>query len=169
MWAELIRRFKKSRPDEQLPSNKEIMEEIETIKRNFRKQSVFLDLFRKETLERLEERRVKEVQHFFELTDAFFYYDCSLRERPDLSSGQQEALSIIWEKLEALLSSVGIDIIRKVDVDFDSRLYEAMEKVREGNGKPVVKQILQPGYVYQGRVIKPAKAIIEMENSESQE
>jgi molecular chaperone GrpE (heat shock protein) len=140
-----------------------------TIKRNFRKQGIFLDLFRKETLERLEERRVKEVQHFFELANAFFYYDCSLRERPDLSSGQQEALSIIWEKLEALLSSVGIDIIRKVDVDFDPRLYEAMEKVREGNGKPVVKQILQPGYVYQGNVIKPAKAIIEMENSESQE
>jgi molecular chaperone GrpE (heat shock protein) len=44
-----------------------------------------------------------------------------------------------------------------------------MEKVREGNGKPVVKQILQPGYVYQGNVIKPAKAIIEMENPESQE
>ena len=169
MWSKFMRFFKKGKSGEKLPSTKEIMQEIDVIKKNFRKQGLSLDLFRKEVLEKLEEKRAKDVEQFFELAEAFFYHDRSLKEIPGMSSSQQEALSIVWHKLEALLSFAGIEIIRRVDVDFDPRLYEAVEKVAEGNGRPVVKKIIQPGFVYEGRIIKPAKVIVERENFESRE
>ena len=169
MWSKLMGFFKKDKTDKKLPSTKEIMEVIDVIKKIFRKQGLFLDLLRKEVLEKLEEKRAKDVERFFELAEAFFYHDRSLKKIPGMSSSQQEALAIVWHKLEALLSSLGIEIIRRVDVDFDPRLYEAVEKVAEGNGKPVVKKIIQPGFIYEGRIIKPAKVIVERENFESKE
>lgn len=169
MWSKFFKLLKKDEGRQKLPSTREIMEEIDIIKKNFRKQAVFLDLFRKEILERLEEKRMKDVDRFVELAEAFFHYDRSLREVPGISSSQHEALGLVWRKLEDLLSSVGIEIIRKMDVDFDPRLYEAVEKVAEGNGKPVVRKILQPGYICKGRVMKPAKVIVERENLGSQE
>jgi len=169
MCSKFMRFFKKDKSGENLPSTREIMQEIDVIKKNFRKHGFFLDLFRKEVLEKFEEKRTKDVEHFFELAEAFFYHNRLLRELPNISSSQQEALAIVWHKLEASLSSVGIEIIRRVDVDFDPRLYEAVEKVAEGDGRPVVKKIIQPGFVYEGRVVKPAKVIVERENFESRE
>jgi molecular chaperone GrpE (heat shock protein) len=169
MFSKFMRFFKKDKGDEKLPSTKEIMEEIEVIKKIFRKQGLSLDLFRKEVLEKLEERRTGEVEHFFRLAEAFFYHDRSLKEIPGMASSQQEALAIVWHQLEALLSSVGIEIIRRVGVDFDPRLYEAVERVADGNGRPVVRRVIQPGFIHEGRVIKPAKAVIEREKLESKE
>jgi len=169
MWSKVMRFFKKDKCDEKLPSTREIIEEIEVIKKIFRKQGLFLDLFKKDVLDKLEEKRNKEVEPFFELAEAFFYHDRLLKEIPGISSSQQEALAIVWHKLNALLSSVGIEIIRSVDVDFDPRLYEAVEKVTEGNERPIVKKIIQPGFIYGGKIIKPAKVIVERENFESKE
>jgi molecular chaperone GrpE (heat shock protein) len=169
MWSKFIRFFKKDKGDTKLPSTREIMQEIDVIKKIFRKQGLSLDLFRKEVLEKLGEKRAKDIERFFELVEAFFYHDRLLKEIPGMSSSQHEVLAIVWHKLEALLSSVGIEIIRRVDVDFDSRLHEAIEKVAEGNGRPVVKKIIQPGFVYEGRINKPAKVIVERENFGSKE
>jgi molecular chaperone GrpE (heat shock protein) len=167
MWSKIVGLFSKADPRDTPPSSREILEEISNLKKGLRKQTAFLDLFRKEVAERLEEKRVKEVVYFIELAEAFFHHDRSLREISDLSSNQRDALEIVWQKLEALLTSVGIQVVRKVDVHFDSRLHEAMEKLAEGNGSPVVKRILQPGFVHEGRVVKPAKVMIERENCES--
>ena len=60
-----MRLFKKGKSGEKLPSTKEIMQEIDVIKKNFRKQGLSLDLFRKEVLEKLEENRAKDVEQFF--------------------------------------------------------------------------------------------------------
>ena len=167
MWSKWIGVFKKGKIEEKLPSTQEILEEIKSLKKSLWKQAAFLDLFRKEVVEKLEENKVTEARHFIELAEAFFYHDRSLREMSDISPNQQEALEIVWEKLEVLLDSVGIEVVREVDVHFDPRLHEAMEKLPEGSGSPVVKRILQPGFVHEGRVIKPAKVMLERENSES--
>lgn len=167
MWSKWIGVFKKAKTEERLPSTQEILEEVKSLRKSLWKQAAFLDLFRKEVAERLEEKRVTDVEPFIEFAEAFFYHDRSLREIPDLSSNQHGALEIVWEKLEVLLDSVGIEVVREVDVHFDPRLHEAMEKLPEGTGSPVVKRILQPGFVHGGRVVKPAKVVIERENCES--
>lgn len=164
MWSKIIELFGKTEPRDTPPSPREILDEISNLKKSLRKQTAFLDLFRKEVVKMLEEKKVMEVRHFIDLSEAFFYHDLCIREIFDISSNQLEALEIVWQKLEALLNSVGIEIVRNVDVHFDPRLHEAMEKLPEGNGRSVVKKILQPGFICERRVVKPAKVIIEREN-----
>ncbi len=163
MLSKIARFLCKPRIEENLPSVQEILEEMNGLKRSLRKQSVFLDLFRKEVVERLEEKRIEEIRPFIELAEAFFYHDCSLREISDISSNQHEELEIVWQKIETLLNAADIEIVRKLDVPFDPRLHEAMERLPEGDGSPMVKRVLQPGFVHKGSVIKPAKVIIERE------
>ena len=164
MWSKLVEFFCKTRTEEGLPSLKDIVEEINLVKKSLRKQAAFLDLFRKEVAERLEEKRIEDINLFLETAEAFFYYDRSVREISDLSSNQHQGLEIVWQKMETLLNCVGIEIVRQIGVPFDPRLHEALEKAPEGDGIPVVKRILQPGFVYEERVIKPAKVMIEREN-----
>ena len=71
MWSKLIGFFKKAKTEKNHPSHKEILEE-KSLKKSLRKQTVFLDLFRKEVLERLEEKRVKEVRHLLNWHRPFF-------------------------------------------------------------------------------------------------
>jgi molecular chaperone GrpE len=164
MWSKLVEVFCKTRTEEGLPSHKDIVEEINLVKKSLRKQAAFFDLFRKEVVERLEEKRIEDINPFIETAEAFFYYDRSVREISDLSSNQHQGLEIVWQKMETLLNCVGIEIVRQLGVPFDPRLHEALEKVPEGDGIPVVKRILQPGFVYEERVVKPAKVMIEREN-----
>ena len=164
VWSKIARFLRKSKTEENLPSIREILEEMKSLKKSLRKQSAFLDLFRKEVVETLEEKRIEEIRPLIELAEAFFYHDRSLREFSDISSNQNEGLEIVWRKVETLLSTAGIKIVRKLDVPFDPRLHEAMERLPEGNGSPVVKRVLQPGFVHKESVIKPAKVIIEREN-----
>jgi molecular chaperone GrpE len=163
MWSKFVRFFCKSKAEEELRSHNDIMEEIDLLKKSLRKQSAFLDLFKKEVVEKLEEKRIEDVNPFVETAEAFFYYDRSQREKWDLSSNQQQGLEIVWQKMEALVNCVGVKMVRQLDVPFDPRLHEAMERLPEGDGRPVVKGILQPGFVHGGRVIKPAKVMIERE------
>lgn len=165
MWSGLVKLFREKKVNHRFVLTEKIIEEIEGIKKSFRKQTVLIELLRKEVRDRIEEREIKDLNPFFEFSEAFFYHDRSLRERGDISSSQMEALDIAWQKLDALLSSVGIEMIRKTDVDFDPRLHEAVEKIAEGNGAPSVKKIVQPGYLDNGNVFKPAKVIVEREHT----
>ena len=164
MWSKIARFLCKAKTEENLPSTQEILEEMKGLKKSLRKQTAFLDLFRKEVVERLEEKRIEEIRPLIELAEAFFYHDHSLREISDISSNQLEGLEIVWQKVETLLNAAGIEIVRELEVPFDPRLHEAMERLPEGNGSPVVKRVLQPGFVHKESVIKPAKVIIEREN-----
>ena len=161
MWSKFVRFF--CRTEEGLPSHNDIVEEIDLLKKSVRKQAAFLDLFRKEVVERLEDKRIEDINPFIGTAEAFFYFDRSLKEISGLSSKQCQGLEIVWQKIETLLSCVGVKIVRQLGVPFDPRLHEAMEKVPEGDGNPVVKKILQPGFVHEERVIKSAKVMIERE------
>ena len=164
MWSKIARFLCKAKTEENLPSTQEILDGMKGLQKSLRKQSALLDLFRKEVVETLEEKRIEEIRPLIELAEAFFYHDRSLREISDISSNQHEGLEIVWQKVETLLNAADIEIVRKVDVPFDPRLHEAMERLPEGNGSPVVKRVLQPGFVHKESVIKPAKVIIEREN-----
>ena len=67
---------------------------------------------------------------------------------------------MVWEKLEVLLSGLGLELIRRTGEVFDPRFHQAVESAGGPDGEMVVTRIIQPGYIFQGRVIKPARVII---------
>lgn len=165
MWRNLLNLFSRKSTDKSgdlNPSRRELIDEMRELKKVLRRQGIFFESIKKEFLEKLEEKDLKAADVLFEFTDAFFHLDASLRQAPDLSSNQYQAIEIVWQHLESLLASTGIEIIRQAEINYDPRLYESVGKVSEGDGDPMVKEILLPGYIYKGQVIKPAKAVVEL-------
>jgi len=142
-------------------TNEDIIEEVRNTRKLLRKQGIFHEAFRDEVLRQIEEKNLNDVQPALEFTDALFYLGVSLRDTDNLSLKQDQALKIVWQKLESLFYLIGLEIIHSAGVEFDSRLYEAVEKVSQGTGgRLTVMKVIQPGYIYKGKVLKSAKAII---------
>ena len=138
----------------------EILEELEGVKKVLRRQGLFLEAFKRETLARIEETGLKNADSLLQLAEAFFYFDSSLREVAGLPSGQDEAAEMVWEKLELVLSGLGLELIRRTGEPFDPRLHETVERAAEHDGDAVVTKIILPGYLHHGRVVRPARVII---------
>jgi molecular chaperone GrpE (heat shock protein) len=117
----------------------------------------------------LEEKKLKETTPILQLAESFFYFDSSLRERDDLLSGLNEAAEMVWGKLEYILSGLGLELIRRTGTPFDPRLHESVERTARQDGGEVVSKIIQPGYLHNGQVVKPARVIIgELSNKGNQ-
>ncbi len=161
MWSKLIRFFKDEGPsrDDLEVCKGEILEELEGLKKTLRRQSLFLETFKKETLAMMEERDLRNAEPLLKLAESFFHFDSSLKAG-GLTSAQEEAAEMVWNKLEFLLSGLGMELIRRAGEPFDPRLHEVLEKVAEPEEELVVSKVIEPGYVYQGRVVRPARVII---------
>ena len=148
----------------------EILGELDGVKKTLRRQSLFLETFKKETLVRMGEGVLREAEPIRQLAESFFYFDSFLREGPGLSSDQQEASAMVWNKFEALLSSLGLELIRRTGEPFDPRLHQTVERAEGEKGNMVVTKIIQPGYRYYGEVVRPARVILgELPIKEKQE
>jgi len=164
MWSKVARLFKKREEGEEPTgvSNEEIIDEIGDIKKILRKQGILIEMLKKEILERIAEKEFsgRNLQLFSDVVDSFFYLDMSLQEISGLSPKQKEAAGIVWQKLELMLFSAGVEVIHKTGVSFDPSLHEAVERISDDNASLYVEKLIQPGYIYRGKVIKPAKVII---------
>ena len=171
MWSRILRFFRRKasseKQEEQGVSNEDLLEELEAIKKILRKQNLILEVFKKETSERLERYEIGKIQPFLHLAENFFHLSSFFAEKEDIPEREEEAIEIVWQKLESVLSSAGIEIIRCSGAAFDAAVYQAVEGTSKKCDDPVVTKILQPGFIYQGKVIIHAKVSIgERENSE---
>jgi molecular chaperone GrpE (heat shock protein) len=172
MWSRVIRFFNKdrlSRNDLEVWKS-QILEELEGIKKVLRRQTLFLEALKKEVMAQVGEKVLQDAEPIRQLAESFFYFDSSLREGPSLTSGQNEAAEMVWKKLEPLLSTLGLELIRRTGERFDPRLHQTVERGGGENGNMVVTKIIQPGYLYHGQVIRPARVIIgKIPSKEKQE
>ncbi|MBF0537488.1 MAG: nucleotide exchange factor GrpE [Nitrospirae bacterium] len=135
-------------------------DEIKDIKKAIRRQGISLEVIRNDIIDRIDQKNIKDVQPLIELTDNFFFLIESLMENQDISVGQEEAIEIVWQKLEDVLSMFNLEVIRDIEVPFDPTIHEAIESTCQWTDDPTVERLLQPGYRYMGNVIKPARVII---------
>jgi molecular chaperone GrpE (heat shock protein) len=172
MWTKVIQLFKKdnlTRNDLEVWKG-EILEELEGIKKVLRRQTLFLEALKKEVLAQVGEKVLQDAEPIRQLAESFFYFDSFLRDGHGLSSDQNEAAAMVWNKLEGLLASLGLELIRHTGEPFDPRFHQTVERAEGERGNMVVTKIIQPGYLYHGQVIRPARVIIgELSTKEKQE
>lgn len=158
MW-QFLRRERRSEAEAAEPVDR-TLQELEALKKMLRKQSAFLEEMRQEW----SDHTVKEIRANLEpltgFADAFFYLHQSLREGECLSPQRSEVLEMVWGRLDELLASAEVKMVREASIPFDARLHEALEKVSRGDGRVEVLRIVQPGYLYRDRVVKTAKVIV---------
>jgi molecular chaperone GrpE len=117
------------------------------------------DNFRKRTLKEqthaVELAAQPVVSRLLEVIDDFELALMSAEQKPDFERFRK-GVELVYAKLLDALHSVGLKRIDAEGERFDPEMHEALMQSGEGEGEPVVADVLRPGYTLKGRVIRPA-------------
>ena len=72
-------------------------------------------------------------------------------------------VELVFAKLANTLRSFGVEKIEAEGSNFDPELHEALMQTGEGDGEPVVAEVMRNGYTLKGRVIRPAGVKVTLE------
>ncbi|MEW6609237.1 MAG: nucleotide exchange factor GrpE [bacterium] len=145
-------------------SKHEIIEEVGEIKKALRKQGLFVEMFKEEILERLSEKefteRKEDIERFIDLSDAFFHLQATLTDNLPLQQTWLEVMAIVRQKIDSLLETVGLSIVCQTEVEFNPSLHNAVERLSQDTSPLLVERVIQPGYFYKQKLIRPAKVVV---------
>jgi len=124
------------------------------------------DNFRKRTLKQqthaveLAARPV--VARLLEVLDDFELALMAAEQQPDFEKFRK-GVELVYAKLADVLRAEGVKRIDAQGAPFDPELHEALMQTGEGDGEPVVADVLRPGYTLKGRVLRPAGVRVHKE------
>jgi len=95
------------------------------------------------------------VRRLLEVLDEFDLALMSAEKQPDFDRFLH-GVELVYAKLAEILRSEGLERIEAKGKPFDPNQHEALMQSGEGDGDPVVGDVLRPGYTMKGRVIRPA-------------
>jgi molecular chaperone GrpE len=72
-----------------------------------------------------------------------------------------KGVELVYAKLADALKAEGLERMHAEGAPFDPELHEALMQTGEGDGEPVVVDVLRPGYTLKGRVLRPAGVRVE--------
>lgn len=159
MWQKMRTFFSRKTPQVKDPQG-EILAEMQAIKKLTRKQGALLEKMQEELLEQRDLRLRVELDPLLAFADAFFHLDRFFHGNQEVSPQRQQALGILWEQLDILLGAAEIHMVRERGVPFDERLHQAVTNASPETVKPAVIDMIQPGYVCKGRVLRAARVIV---------
>ena len=99
-------------------------------------------------------RRLLEVMDDFELALL------AAEQQPDFDKFLK-GVELVYAKLVDALRAEGLQRMEAQGSRFDPELHEALLQTGDGEGEPVVADVLRPGYTLKGRVIRPAGVRVE--------
>jgi molecular chaperone GrpE len=95
------------------------------------------------------------VRQLLEVLDEFELALMAAEKQPDFDRFLH-GVEMVYAKLADSLRSAGVERIEADGQPFDPELHEALMHTGEGDGDPVVADVLRTGYTMKGRVIRPA-------------
>jgi molecular chaperone GrpE len=72
-----------------------------------------------------------------------------------------KGVELVYAKLAAALKAEGLERMQAEGAPFDPELHEALMQTGDGDGEPIVVDVLRPGYTLKGRVLRPAGVRVE--------
>ena len=100
------------------------------------------------------------IQRLLEVLDDFDLALMHAQDRPDFDRFLH-GVELVFAKLVDTLRAEGLERIDAQGKPFDPELHEALMQTGNGEGDPVVADVLRPGYTLKGRVLRPAGVRVE--------
>lgn len=72
-----------------------------------------------------------------------------------------KGVELVYAKLVDALKAEGLERIEALGEPFDPEFHEALMQTGEDEGEPIVADVLRPGYMLKGRVLRPAGVRVE--------
>ncbi len=95
------------------------------------------------------------VRRLLEVLDEFELALMAAEDRPDFDRFLH-GVELVYAKLVEALKAEGLERIEALGKPFDPAEHEALMQSGEGDGEPVVADVLRQGYKLRGQVIRPA-------------
>jgi molecular chaperone GrpE len=100
------------------------------------------------------------IMRLLEVLDDFDLALMHAQDRPDFDRFLH-GVELVYAKLVDTLRAEGLERIEAQGKPFDPELHEALMQSGDGEGDPVVADVLRPGYTLKGRVLRPAGVRVE--------
>ncbi len=143
-----------------------VLEEIQGIRKLLRKQSVLMEEVRREQEAAAAAKSGRSIDSLTELCDSVFYLQRAFRHPGFMSREHAQVLGMVMKRLELFAASLGIEIILDEGIIFDPKMHEAVENRSPGSNALQVTEVVQPGYIQNGKVIRPARVIVDAPEDE---
>jgi molecular chaperone GrpE len=74
-----------------------------------------------------------------------------------------DGVDVVQKKLMRSLSAAGLEVVDPIDQPFNPELHEAVatERALSPEDDHLVAQVYQPGYVFQGQLLRPARVVVK--------
>jgi molecular chaperone GrpE len=99
-------------------------------------------------------------RRLLEVLDDFDLALMHAQDRPDFDRFLH-GVELVYAKLLDTLRAEGLEQMDARGKPFDPENHEALMQTGEGEGDPVVADVLRPGYTLKGRVLRPAGVRVE--------
>ena len=100
------------------------------------------------------------VRRLLEVLDDFELALMSAEDQPDFERFLK-GIELVYSKLVDALKAEGLERMAAEGTAFDPQLHEALLQTGEGEGDPIVADVLRPGYTLKGRVVRHAGVRVE--------
>jgi molecular chaperone GrpE len=100
------------------------------------------------------------LRQLLEVLDDFDLALMHAQDRPDFDRFLH-GVELVYAKLLDTLRAEGLERMDAQGKPFDPEQHEALMQSGEGDGDPVVADVLRPGYTLKGRVLRPAGVRVE--------
>jgi len=134
-------------------------EQVTEYKEHLQRLAAEFDNYRKRVLK--EQTRAVEMaaeplmRRLLEVLDEFELALMAAEQRPDFDRFLH-GVELVYAKLVETLRAEGLQRIEAKGKPFDPSQHEALMQSGEGDGEPVVADVLRQGYSLRGRVLRPA-------------
>jgi molecular chaperone GrpE len=132
---------------------------VEEYREHLQRLAAEFDNYRKRVLKeqtRAVEMASEPLMHrLLEVLDEFELALMAAEQRPDFDRFLH-GVELVYAKLIDSLRAEGLEKIEAQGRPFDPLHHEALMQSGEAEGEPVVADVLRPGYMLRGRVIRPA-------------
>ncbi|HEU4629498.1 MAG TPA: nucleotide exchange factor GrpE [Gemmatimonadaceae bacterium] len=127
------------------------------------------DNYRRRTLRERQEAGARAqadlVRSFLDVLDdldRFAHVDAATTPSQTIVDG----VAMVERKLLKALGAVGLEVVNPVDQQFDPALHEALTTVAAASPEEdhTVAQVYQPGYVFGGQLLRPARVVVRQWN-----
>lgn len=143
-----------------------MLEELHGLKKLLRKQSALMEEMHREQ-EALSARERQSSGPLLDLCDSVFYLYRAF-QNPGLMSRQHvQVLNMVMKKADRFAASLGLEMILDEGKPFDPRIHEAVANRSPGSSSLEVVELVQPGYLQAGKVLRPAKVIVGAASDET--
>ncbi|MEA2579575.1 MAG: molecular chaperone GrpE [Actinomycetota bacterium] len=122
------------------------------------------DNYRKRVQRELQEARelgaAPVLMRLLEVLDDFDLALMAAAEKPDLDRFLH-GVELVYSKFTDALKAEGLERMEVQGKPFDPEQHEALMQTGDGDGDPMVADVLRPGYTLKGRVLRPAGVRVE--------